>query len=98
MQTIQKSTTALKLKSQHMRLVKDISDALAQLEGSLFAEKSFRRACQLDPEACEFHANLPALKFNMFIQLCKKESCKEYDFIHKFRADIMARGLMEEGG
>ena len=93
MQAIQQNTTALK--AEHMRLVKDISGALEQLKDSLTAEKDFRRKCQL--EACDFHASLPALKFDKHIQLCKKESCKEYDFITKWRADAISRGLLEKG-
>ncbi len=91
MQTATKNEIALK--QQHRRLVKDISGALAQLEDSLRAEKNFRAELHRNDSA--FEATIPPLKF--IIQLCKKESCKEYDFITKWRQDVTARGLPEEG-
>ena len=72
-----------------------ISGALEQLEDALTAENNFRRKCQT--ESPEFFANLPALKFEKHILLCKNASCKEYDFIHKWRADVTARGILEVG-
>ena len=92
MQTIQKSTDHLR--DEHRRLVRDISGALGQLQDAIEAEKLFRRRIHKDEP--EFDANLPGLKFNMFIQLCKKESCKEYDYITKWRRDVIARGLLRD--
>ena len=93
MQTITRNETALR--EEHKRCVRDISRSLAALEDSLRAEKDFRAELHRNDSA--FATTIPALKFNMFIQLCKKESCKEYDFIHKWRLDVTARGLLEKG-
>ncbi len=94
MQTIIKNET--ERREKHCRCVLDISQALASLEDSLRAEKEFRAKLHRDDST--FAATIPSLKFDQFIQLCKKESCKEYDFITKWK--IWARGaglLLEEG-
>ena len=93
METLTK--TSDDLRAEHRRCVRDISRSFAQLEDALRTEKNFR--AELHRNDSTFASTIPALKFNMFIQLCKKESCKEYDFITKWRQDVIARGLLVEG-
>jgi len=90
--TIEKNQT--KLRDEHRACVAKINDALVSLERALTEERDCRATIHKDDS--EFAATIGPLKFADHVRLCSIGSRDYFEFIGKWRAGAISRGLLKK--